>query len=209
MKSGPPCTERALSAPRPRAAALIVLTIATFAAVATSPAAPSIESRVSGSATVDAGNPVVVQRVGIRVSREAMVPEILFGGVVFSVDGDGIGNALGDGSADPWLRITAVPDDPALLPESVRTREDGGEFFSVDSCSSGAPCEAEYTIVVEWLEAAEGKSLTVEWELEGSVSFSGEVPEGAEIDVLHLGEPETLSEPPPGLIPPNSPAPTP
>ena len=40
----------------------------------------------------------------------------------------------------------------------------------------------------------------------GAVEFR---PEGAQIEVRHLGDAETRAEPPPGLIPTSSPTPTP
>lgn len=203
MRSGPPRTNNELRAPGRRAAIVLVMTIAAGATVATSPGAPSIHSQVTRIATLDATTPVLVQRVRIRVSSEALVPETLYGGVKLSVPADG----LGDRGARPILRVTAVPDDPALIPDSIRTEEDGGEFFSVASCPRGRPCEAEYSIVIEWLHPEE--SITLGWEMEASVSFGSDVPEGAEIEVLHLGDPETLAEPPPGLIPSNSPTPRP
>ena len=193
---------------RRRGAALLAMAIATIATVATSPGAPSIESRVTGRATLDSANPVLTQGVAIRLTAEAVAPETAYGGAALSVDADGLGNELRDGGLDPSVRVTVVPEDPALLPESVPTRDDGGRFFSVDSCARGEPCEAQYTIVIEWREPDRGESVTVEWEIEARVGFERAVPQGAEIEVIHLGDPVILSEPPPDLVPRLSPPPT-
>ena len=200
-----------------RTAALVVMIIAAGAAAATSAPTPRIQSHLTGSTTLDAATPVLVLRIGIRVSPEALGPEVLHGGVEFDVPGDGLGDGgLFGGRTEPSVRVTAIPDDPALLPDSVRTREDGGEFFNVDSCPTEKACETEYTIVVERIEPVEGESLTIDWEIEASVSFryrtraeGAEIPEGAEIEVFHLSDPETVSDPPPEAMPSNTPAPTP
>lgn len=178
-------------------AAVVVLVVAAFAIIATSPAQVSVELpiRSSGRVELTSVTPVAVIPITVRASDEALWPSdpdirLNDAWIFFLLDMAGVAQHA---NAEAPVRLTLIPLDASGA---------GGEALANSRldldrlCPPDRDCELQFDLVLEWLEPVADGTLPVGWEADGRITLYGseELPLDATARV-ESGEPQLQSVP--------------
>ncbi len=184
--------------------AVVALTAASVAIVATSPP-PEPESLVGGKYAEEieltAEQPVAIRQLAVRLNREALMFETRptaiarLSLVPIPDDSEGAQDFEPMTSVGDAVTIQVIPDtadDPPMV--SAGTSAEGLRFFEynpawgVETCQEAEPCERTYQVLLELRDAA-SEPLRFRLAAEGQIQYAQEdPPSGASIAIEPVGE---------------------
>jgi hypothetical protein len=157
---------------RRRWASLVAIAVAGFASLATTPPTPSpppsVDKSTTGSAHLSAGAPVVVQELSLRFNNAA----VSGGPPVVSFTPTALLEATA-GKGD--VRLSVMPAEltgPGDQYQAFRVaRGAQTQFGPWRLTCDGKICEGKFALVVEWLDAAAGETVDVDWDVKAHVDL--------------------------------------
>ena len=162
-----------MTGPSRRWASLVMVALAVVATAATSPAqpsaAPTVVDPLLGSVDLSADAPVAVHRVLLDIDP---LPDSVDASPTLALGLQHRGQAPDQGS----IRAALLPVDDRSEAVDEGTPLPAGSLLPAQGrwtlgCRIAVACVAQYAIVFEWVDAPQGGSATVDWQLAANLEF--------------------------------------